>query len=184
MNMEDILKQLAGGEMPEGAVGVMMGGNGNDNLSGESALIMEITGTHQRCVSKMKAVMHESGITAKDMASDANTKMLAMGYLIGCIHIAERFGDRILPRNLATLLSTSGFVGNSDMLDVYYSVLEKAVAEYLDTTTISDIQDHDPEGAIGIALARRQKEEAIAKAARPARDERKKNGLPGKSKVN
>lgn len=168
MNIEDLMKQLG---VPAG-VGIIQAG-GEEGMSGETALIKEIMGTHQRCVSKMRAVIQESGKSVDELTSKANLHALALGYLVGCINLAERVGEKVLPHNFATLLSTTGFVGSSDMLEPYYKVLGPVVAQYLDSTAISDIQDHDQDSAIGIATARRKMEEKVMGMAEPAIKERK-----------
>lgn len=179
MELKDILKQLAGES--EG-VGMVVGSD-SESTSGELAFIQEVLGAYQRCTSKLKATMAETGITANDI-TDEMAPILAMGYLAGCVHISERMTYKALPRQMAIVMENVQWIGNRDGMELYFKVLEKAVANYADSTTITDIQDHDPEGFMAIANYRKELESKLADAARPAHEERKRRGSAAKSKVN
>lgn len=180
MELKDILKQLAG---ESDGVGVVMRGGNSGDMSGEQAFVKEILSAYQRCSSKLSATMVETGMEASDITDDMRP-ILAMGYLTGCIHMAERMSYKALPHEMATIMENVQWLGQAKTMELYFKVLEQAVALYADHTTISDIQDRDPNGAMGIFHQRKKLEQKVAETAAPARQERKTRGPANKATLN
>lgn len=168
MDIKELMEQL--GE-PDG-VTVVEGGQLGGGGSGETDLIVEIMGSNQRNVSKLRAVMIESGIDIENLEDKSIQKILAIGYLVGSLHATERIAYHILPDNLEKMIRTSVFAGDEKTLEAYFTTLENAVIGYLDTETVIDIQAHDSQCHGYSCAARAKFEDRLQKKAKEFQSEK------------